>query len=56
MKKVKDIFVRNETGTDLFVAGFDYRETWTDEIIEAVISSFFVAILEGSLEVKVGMI
>ncbi|MCU5310518.1 hypothetical protein OB974_24730 [Bacillus cereus] len=54
MKKVKDIFVRNETGTDLFVAGFDYRETWTDEIIEAVISSFFVAILEGSLEVKVG--
>ncbi|EOP74188.1 hypothetical protein [Bacillus cereus] len=54
MSDVKDIFIRNETGTDLFVAGFDYRETWADEIIEAVISSFFVAILEGALEVKVG--
>ncbi|GCF82069.1 hypothetical protein [Bacillus cereus] len=52
--KNKDIFIRNKTGTDLFVAGFDYRETWADEIIEAVISSFFVAILEGALEVKVG--
>ncbi|ATP92628.1 hypothetical protein RMT88_17660 [Bacillus altitudinis] len=54
MSDVEDIFVRNETGTDLFVAGFDYRETWVQEIIEAVISSFFVAILEGILEVKVG--
>lgn len=45
---------RTEAGTDLYVAGFDYRSTWKEELIEAVISSFFVAIYEGSLEVNVG--
>lgn len=54
MSEVDDAFDRNEIGTDLFVAGFDYRETWIDEIIESTISSFFVAIHEGTLEVKVG--
>ncbi|WP_416720815.1 hypothetical protein [Bacillus subtilis] len=54
MNLIDNIFVREETGTDLFVAGFEYRDTWEDEIIEAVISSFFVAIYENALEVKVG--
>jgi hypothetical protein len=54
MDIVNETFVRNETGTDLFVAGFDFRASWEDEIIEAVISSFFVAIYENALEVKVG--
>lgn len=54
MDSVNEIFVREKIGTDLFVAGFDYRDTWEDEIIEAVIGSFFVAIYENMLEVKVG--
>lgn len=51
---IPEIFRRSEVGTDVFVAGFDYRDTWQEEITEAVISSFFVAIHEGQLEVKVG--
>lgn len=54
MNIIHNMFVREEVGTDLYVAGFDYKDTWEQEITEAVISSFFVAIHEGSLEVKVG--
>ncbi|WP_426355483.1 hypothetical protein [Exiguobacterium sp. R-39] len=54
MSDVSETFVRAEVGTDLYVAGFDYRDSWEDEIIEAVLSSFFVTIHEGNLEVKVG--
>lgn len=51
---IPKIFRRNKVGTDVFVAGFDYRNTWQEEITEAVITSFFVAIHEGHLQVKVG--
>ncbi|MGE8206031.1 hypothetical protein ACQKP0_15920 [Heyndrickxia sp. NPDC080065] len=53
MSKINTQFVRQEVGTDLFIAGFDFRESWAEEISEAVITSFFIAIHEGSLEVVV---
>lgn len=51
MEDVNSHFVRTAIGTDVFIAGFDYRETWADEIKEATINSFFSSIYHGNLEV-----
>lgn len=46
-------FSRTEVGTDLYIAGFDYKDNWANEIKEAAIQSFFPALYNNTLEVIV---
>ena len=47
-------FKRSETGTDIFIAGYQKHSNWEFKIIEAVLESFLIAILKGRLEINVG--
>lgn len=52
--KVPPIFERKKTGADVYVMGFHSFPDWEDGVVKAVIESFFVAIHNGQLIVKVG--
>ena len=47
------IYQRTQTGTDVFVYGFNGADTWTDELIEELIKNFLVAIYRDKLRVTV---
>lgn len=49
----RDLFLRNDLGTDVIIAGFNEAENWDVKIIKAVINNFFVAIREGRLIVDI---
>lgn len=49
----RDLFVRNEKGTDIIIVGFNGVENWQDNVSKAVIKNFFVAIKEKKLIVEV---
>jgi hypothetical protein len=53
-ERVSPIFERKKIGADVFVMGFHPYEEWEAKIIKTVIESFFVAIHNGTLIVKVG--
>ena len=42
-----------ETGTDLYILGFDFIDKWETHIIVKILESFIVAIVKGTLEVEV---
>src|SRR5699024_3629209 len=46
-------FVRNETGTDIFVTAFEPKGDWKEEVIISVLFNFFITILNDKLIVKV---
>lgn len=46
-------FIRNKVGTSLFVLGFNENEDWKIDFIKATIDNYFVAILNGNLEVEI---
>lgn len=46
-------YKRNESGTDIYIAGFLEDEDWHVEIIKEILNNYFYAIYEGTLEVKV---
>lgn len=48
-----DVFVRDEVGTSLFVLGFNESIDWKIDFIKAIIDNYFVAILDGNLEVEI---
>ena len=48
----RDLFLREEKGTDVIIAGFNEAEDWETQIIKAVIKNFFVAIQEEKLIVE----
>ena len=52
---LRDQFSREdeEYGTDVIVAGFKKSETWAEDIEKAILSNFFVAIIEKKLIVKI---
>jgi hypothetical protein len=52
--RVSPIFERKKVGADIYVMGFHPYEDWEAKIIKTVIESFFVAIHNGTLIVKVG--
>ena len=52
--KLSLIFERKKTGADVYVMGFHEFLDWEANVIKAVIESFFVAIHNGQLIVKVG--
>ncbi len=48
-----ELFNRKESGTDIFIAAFNEQEGWEDELIESVISNFFLAVMDDRLNVKI---
>ena len=50
---VGEFFRRNEVGTSIFIAGFDGDDDWEENMIKAILDSFFLAIVEGKLIVEV---
>jgi len=59
LEPIKDLtpyhsmFKRNDYGTDKFIIGFTGKENWTDEVIETIILSYLVAVMEEKLEVHI---
>lgn len=53
---IPERFARNEPGTDIYILGIDAtnRASIYKEMIEAVLRNFWLAILRGKLEVRVG--
>lgn len=49
----RDLFTREEYGTDVIVIGFSCVDDWQDAIERAVVKNFFVAIYEEKLVVKI---
>lgn len=45
--------LENQTGTDIFVLGFENSEYWQNTVIVKILESFMVAIHRNSLEVEV---
>jgi len=49
-----DKFIRNETGTDIYILGFNNFDTdWKDKIITSLLDSFLLAIYKGDLIFKI---
>ena len=46
-------FTRIESGTDIYLIGFQNQKSWKDDIIEAVLEGFLISIYEENLEVIV---
>lgn len=53
---IPDRFLRSESGTDIYIMGIDAsdRSSINKEMIEAVLRNFWMAIIKGKLEVKIG--
>lgn len=49
----RDLFVRQEQGTDVIIVGFNEADNWQDNVSKAVIKNFFVAIREDKLIVEI---
>ena len=50
---LRDIFARDEMGTDVIVAGFNQVNNWIENVKKAVIKHFFVAVKEKKLVVVI---
>lgn len=50
---LRDIFDRDEMGTDIIVAGFNQINDWEDKVKKAVMKHFFVAVMEKKLVVEI---
>ena len=46
-------FTRKESGTDVFILGFNDEDCWETEIIASILDDFLVAIYNNALEVNV---
>lgn len=59
LEPVKDLtayhpmFMRSGCGTDKFIMGFNAKDGWADEVIETIILSYLVAVIEEKLEVHI---
>lgn len=51
--EIYNFFKREETGTSIFIPGFNGDENWKQKMIIAVIDSFFVAVMEKKLVVEI---
>ena len=49
----RDLFNRDEFGTDVIIAGFKKTANWAEDIEKAIISNFFVAIANKTLVVRI---
>lgn len=55
-EEIPEFFKRTEKGTSIFIAGFEEKSQWQKKMTESVLRYFWLAILEGMLEVKIGNI
>lgn len=53
LNKLLHKFWRQEPGTDIYVAGYKYRNDWKDSIVKSVLRNFWYAIYCDDLEVEV---
>lgn len=51
--KIPSHFRRNEIGTDKFIIGFNFDESWKKRFIEVIVENFMWAIFEGKLVVTI---
>ena len=49
----RDLFVREEHGTDVIIVGFNEPDNWQENVAKAAIKNFFVAIAEKKLVVEI---
>ena len=49
----RDLFCRDEEGTDVIIAGFGQEDNWESELSKAILKNFFVAISEGTLVAEI---
>lgn len=47
-------YTRSESGTDIFVVGFENRENWAKRVLIAALNDYLVAFWKGELEVQIG--
>lgn len=50
------LHIRDKSGTDLFIVGFEDQNNWQEAMITELLESFMLAFYRGKLEVKVGEI
>lgn len=50
---LRDLLNRTKYGTDVVIAGFKKSDSWKADIEKAVLSSFFVAIANGTLIIRI---
>lgn len=46
-------FSRNQSGTDVFILGFQNKDNWKNEMVKSVLEDFLCAIYEGKLIVRI---
>ncbi len=51
--RIDPFYTRNETGTDIYIMGFEKNENWKSQIIKKILDSFMVSIMYDELEVRV---
>lgn len=51
---IPELFRRKEQGTDIYIVGFYEDEGWDKQIIKSVLNNFWLAVLWGKLEARVG--
>lgn len=51
---IPGMFTRDEQGSDIFILGFRWGETWEKDIVKTALNYYWNAILNGMLEVDVG--
>lgn len=51
---IPELFKRTGKGTSIFIIGFEEVFKWQKQMAESVLSYFWLAILDGLLEVKIG--
>lgn len=50
------LHIRDRSGTDLFILGFEDQDNWQEAMITELLEGFMLAFYRGKLEVKVGEI
>jgi len=51
--RIPQVFRRNETGTDIFILGYQGGSSWQSDLKMAVVENFWVALMNKKLVVKV---
>jgi hypothetical protein len=54
LESIPGRFSRDEQGTDIYILGFRWGDTWEKDIVKAVLNYYWNAILDNTLEVDVG--
>ena len=50
---LEDGYIRNTSGTDIYILGFKSEDTWKQQILSMILDSFIVAVYKEELEIVV---